>query len=249
MNFTRSFTLTPSEVFEWVSDCCYFFSQLYHGKNTLILNEMMIEGLTVPFVVIGQPCIKRSHSEQRKGGRLRQVTSWNRFKSYEIFCDRTRKRLPFNTCDCLIEATGWSGLTVYYPPLLFILFQLFMVNINDKGKKGSPLWGITPPKRASAFLFRRNQIYNSPYGRKEYFSSSCLEKAERLVCWRRLQSIIPPSYLWQSKNPSMGIIRFIVCKYKGVGVRVMVFNATFNNVSVISCRCKYKWNTISKYIL
>jgi hypothetical protein len=47
----------------------------------------------------------------------------------------------------------------------------------------------------------------------------------------------------------MGIIRFIVCKYKGVGDMVMVFNATFNNISVISCRCKYKWNTISKYIL
>jgi len=171
LNFTLSFTLTPSELFEWVSDCCltptqYFFSQLYHGKNTLILNEMMIEGLTVPFVVVGQPCIKRSHSKRKC--RLRQVTSWKRFKSYEIFYDRTRKRWPFNTCDCLIEATGWSGLTVYYPPLLFILFQIFMVNINDKGKKGSPLWGITPPKRASALLFRRNQIYNSPYGRRVY---------------------------------------------------------------------------------
>ena len=35
-----------------------------------------------------------------------------RLNSYEIFYDRTRKRLPFNTGDYLIEVTTWEGLTV-----------------------------------------------------------------------------------------------------------------------------------------
>ena len=30
-----------------------------------------------------------------------------------MFYDKTRKGLPFNTGDCLIEMTGWTGLTVY----------------------------------------------------------------------------------------------------------------------------------------
>ena len=31
----------------------------------------------------------------------------------KFFYDRTRKRWPFNTVDCLIEVTAWAGLTVY----------------------------------------------------------------------------------------------------------------------------------------
>jgi hypothetical protein len=42
-----------------------------------------------------------------------------RFSFYEIFYDRTRKWLPFNTGDCLIEVTAWAGLTVY----IFFIFQ------------------------------------------------------------------------------------------------------------------------------
>ena len=30
-----------------------------------------------------------------------------------MFYDRTRKKWPFNTGDCLIEVTTWTGLTVY----------------------------------------------------------------------------------------------------------------------------------------
>jgi hypothetical protein len=41
-----------------------------------------------------QTCIKRSPLGQRKSGLLRQVTSWKRFNSYEIFYDRTRQRWP-----------------------------------------------------------------------------------------------------------------------------------------------------------
>ena len=48
-------------------------------------------------VLYNQICIKRSPLGQRKNGFLRHVTSYKRFNSYEIFCDRTRKRLPFNT--------------------------------------------------------------------------------------------------------------------------------------------------------
>ena len=39
------------------------------------------------------------------------VTSSKKINSYKIFYDRTRKRWPFNTGDCLIEVTSWAGLT------------------------------------------------------------------------------------------------------------------------------------------
>ena len=58
--------------------------------------------------------IKRSPLGLRKRGHIRQVSSSKRFNSYEIFYDRTRKRWPFNTGDCLIEVTAWAGLTVYH---------------------------------------------------------------------------------------------------------------------------------------
>ena len=38
-----------------------------------------------------QTCIKRLTLGQRKSGLIRQVTSYERFNSYEIFYDRTRK--------------------------------------------------------------------------------------------------------------------------------------------------------------
>jgi hypothetical protein len=40
-----------------------------------------------------QTCIKRSPLRQRKSGLLIQVTSEKRFNSYEIFYDRTRKKV------------------------------------------------------------------------------------------------------------------------------------------------------------
>jgi hypothetical protein len=43
---------------------------------------------------------------------LRQVTSSKRFNLYENFYDRTIKRWPFNTGDCLIDVTTLAVLTV-----------------------------------------------------------------------------------------------------------------------------------------
>ena len=43
-------------------------------------------------------CIKRSHLRERKGGLIRQVTFYKRFKSHEIFNGRKR-RLPLNRGD------------------------------------------------------------------------------------------------------------------------------------------------------
>jgi len=47
-----------------------------------------------------ETCIMRSLLVQAKIGAIRQVTSYKRFNSYEMFCDRTRKRWPFNKGDC-----------------------------------------------------------------------------------------------------------------------------------------------------
>jgi hypothetical protein len=65
-----------------------------------------------------QTCIKWSHLDQRKNVLIRQVTSLNRFRSYDLFNERTRKRRPFNTGDCLIEMTAWAGWTVYLGSML-----------------------------------------------------------------------------------------------------------------------------------
>jgi len=60
-----------------------------------------------------KPVLRGYVWDKVKSGLLRQVTSHKRFNSYEIFYDRTRKRWPLNTGDCLIEVTTWLGLTVH----------------------------------------------------------------------------------------------------------------------------------------
>ena len=68
----------------------------------------------IQFWLYCQTCMKRSSLGQRKSGLIRQVTSYKRFNSYEIFNDRTRKRCPFNTGDCLIEVDACACLTIHY---------------------------------------------------------------------------------------------------------------------------------------
>ena len=48
---------------------------------------------------------------QRKSGLIRQVSL--KSGSIHMISSMTRKKLPFNTGDCLIEVTTWTGLTVY----------------------------------------------------------------------------------------------------------------------------------------
>ena len=50
--------------------------------------------------------------EQRKNGLMTGDLLKEVQNSYATFYDRTRKRWPFNTGDCLIEVTAWAGLTV-----------------------------------------------------------------------------------------------------------------------------------------
>ena len=73
---------------------------------------------------------------RRKNGLIRQV---KRLNLYEIFYDRTRKRLPLNTGYCLIEVTAWAGLTVFKTisstvliseVLRFSLHKYFLINVE-----------------------------------------------------------------------------------------------------------------------
>jgi len=88
------------------------YNQLYNALVVLCESQ---------FYKYSQTCIKRSHLGQRESGLIRQVTSLKRFNSYEIFYDRTRKGWIFDTGDCLIEVTAWTGLTVYitYRPFIW----------------------------------------------------------------------------------------------------------------------------------
>jgi hypothetical protein len=45
-----------------------------------------------------------------------------RFNPYEMFYDRTRKRLPFYTGDCLIEVATWAGLTVLVVTICLLIY-------------------------------------------------------------------------------------------------------------------------------
>ena len=63
--------------------------------------------------VYSQTCIKRSPLRQKKVTFIRQVNTYNKFNSYEIFFEMTRKRWSLNTGDCLIKVTLWAGLTVH----------------------------------------------------------------------------------------------------------------------------------------
>jgi hypothetical protein len=56
--------------------------------------------------------MKFTMRRQEKSDLIRQVTSWKRLNSYEIYYDKTRKKWPLNTGDCLIEVTSWAGLIV-----------------------------------------------------------------------------------------------------------------------------------------
>ena len=64
-----------------------------------------------------QTSIKRSPFGW-KSSLLWQMTFYKRFNSNKIFYDRTGKRWPLNTSDCLIEVTG---LTV----IMWAVFQLY----------------------------------------------------------------------------------------------------------------------------
>jgi hypothetical protein len=42
---------------------------------------------------------------------IRQVTTYNKFNSYEIFFEMTRKRWSFNTGDCLLKDIIFGGFS------------------------------------------------------------------------------------------------------------------------------------------
>ena len=56
--------------------------------------------------------MKFTMTRQEKSDLIRQVTSLKRLNSYEIYYDKTRKKWPLNTGDCLIQVTSWAGLIV-----------------------------------------------------------------------------------------------------------------------------------------
>ena len=76
-----------------------------------------------------QTCIERSPLGQRKCGLIRQVSSWKRFNSCEIFYDAIRKMWPFKTDDCLIEVTSMAGFTMHifsYHGKSFLVMSIYM---------------------------------------------------------------------------------------------------------------------------
>ena len=76
--------------------------------------------------------VLRSHlwdNEKVSSGLLRQVTSSKRFNLYENFYDRTIKRWPFNTGDCLIDVTTLAVLTVSTESMIGLFYCTYNLHI------------------------------------------------------------------------------------------------------------------------
>jgi hypothetical protein len=63
-------------------------------------------------VVLYKPVL-RDHLWENTSSVIRQMTSQQRFNSHESLNDKKRQdtMLPFNTDNCLLELTLWTGLT------------------------------------------------------------------------------------------------------------------------------------------
>ena len=59
-----------------------------------------------------QTCSKRPQFEHRKKWSSKTGDPLKKAQFIRSFNDRTRKRWPLNTGDCLLEVTSWEGLTV-----------------------------------------------------------------------------------------------------------------------------------------
>ena len=78
-----------------------FYSKAIRTKHLQTIPNNSLQKDTE--LIYSQTCIKRSPLGQRKSGLIRQVTSWKRFISHEILYDRTNKRWPLNTGDCMVR--------------------------------------------------------------------------------------------------------------------------------------------------
>jgi hypothetical protein len=94
-------------------DCCLMSSEQYFSYS--------------------QTSIKRSPLGQRKSDIIRQMSSYRRFNSYEIFYDSTRKMWHFNTDDCLVEVTVLADLTIYLclTKIVGLWFMVFNITFNN----------------------------------------------------------------------------------------------------------------------
>ena len=96
-----------------------YISKTYYTYLVLQVNASCFTGTWN--WLYSQTCIKRTSLWQRNSGLIRQLTSLKGFNLYEIFCDMTIKRWPFDTDDCLIEVTVWAGLAVIYIIFKFLV--------------------------------------------------------------------------------------------------------------------------------
>jgi len=78
---------------------------------TLYIIYLFIHHTEVVICIIVKPVL-RGYLWDKEKVALKDRWPLRRFNSYEIFYVRTRKMWPFNTGDCLIEVTTWTGLSV-----------------------------------------------------------------------------------------------------------------------------------------
>jgi hypothetical protein len=133
--------------------------------------------------------------EQRKSGIMWQVTSKKRFNSYEMFCNRKRKRWPFNTGDCMGRFDYVIGLRQVCD------FIQTLVHTLDRFPAHIKLTIMIQLKYCKRYLINthKKMIYKYTY-------HNCSDV-----------------------NNATLVALFVLF----TRVSVMVFNATFNNISVI----------------
>ena len=85
------------------------FTSFGWGVSEEKINKWKVNGRRTPSDGKSSHCLWQGVP---KSGLRWQVTSLKRFKSYEIFYDRTRKRRPLKQLTALSEVTAWADLTV-----------------------------------------------------------------------------------------------------------------------------------------
>jgi len=133
---------------------------------------------------------------------------------------RGRKRWPFNTGDCLIEVTTWAGLT-------FFLIQQSdeddsRATENTTLKSASDVTGL---QSGSGVNIQDIHGTMTTVNNEEDSKELKLLSHRIIDTWQNKTYLGPQKYYFYT---TANILRSFFC--------LMVFNATFNNISVISWR-------------
>ena len=190
---------------------------------------------------------------QIKNCHLRQVISVKRFNAYDIFYNGGGKGRPLSTDECLIELTAWACLAIYKKNCIIFLGckrtnALDLVFALDSSTSLSPqdfevakqfVRSIVDsfqigPAKTQVGLLKFSTTVNGEFMLNQYSTSGAIKKAIDGVQYKSGGTHTDEAIAYAVNNmfTPAGGARSGSSKVHTVliGVRVIVFNATFNNI-------------------